>query len=461
MSHAAAVSTVDRRDLVHAPKRTVALVAPHFPPSNLAGVHRARLLAQHLGEFGWRPIVVTTHWRHYEEALDWDLVSLLDPALEIIRTPAAPTRPVRVVGDIGIRALPWHLAALRRLRRERRIDFVHITVPSFYSATLGELLYRREPLPFGVDYIDPWVSVWPEAEVKYSKAWMSLQLAHRLEPWATRNAALITGVASGYFEGVLDRNPALRGSCVTAAMPYGFSQRDFNAPAVASRAASEFDPGDGRFHLVYAGALLPKAHGILECFLKGVACLRARAGATADRLRLHFIGTGNSPKDTKGHGVVALAERLGVVDAVTEHPHRMAYLDVLANLTHASGVLIVGSTEPHYTPSKVYQAVQSRRPVLALLHEASSAIDVLESTRAGVAIRLTGRALPEPDRIADVIAAFMGTPSNPERVDWSAFEAYSARESARRMAAALDEALTRFRLRNRSGEVHEPCAWPS
>ena len=70
-------------------------------------------------------------------------LSLLDPALEVIRTPAAPTRPVRMVGDIGIRALPWHLTALRRLWRVRRIDFLHITVPSFYSATLGELLYRR------------------------------------------------------------------------------------------------------------------------------------------------------------------------------------------------------------------------------------------------------------------------------------------------------------------------------
>ena len=443
------------------PQRTVALVAPHFPPSNLAGVHRARLLAQHLPEFGWRPIIVTTHWRHYEEDLDWGLASLLDPALEIIRTPAAPTRPVRVVGDIGIRALPWHLAALRRLRREQRVDFVHITVPSFYSATLGELLYRREPLPFGIDYIDPWVNIWPEAEVRYSKAWMSLQLAHRLEPWATRNAALITGVASGYFEGVLDRNPALRGSCITAAMPYGFSQLDFNAPAIASRVATEFDPGDGRFHLVYAGALLPKAHGVLECLLQGVASLRARAGAMADRLQLHFIGTGKSPNDPKGYRVVALADRLGVADIVTEHPHRMAYLDVLANLTHASGVLILGSTERHYTPSKVYQAVQSRRPVLALLHEASTAVRVLESSRAGVAMKLTEWALPEPDRIADIIEVFMGASYEPEVVDWSAFEAYSARESARRMAAALDEALARFRGRAKHGEMRRPCASPS
>jgi hypothetical protein len=429
------------------PQRTVALVAPHFPPSNLAGVHRARLLAQHLAEFGWRPIVVTTHWRHYEEELDWDLVSLVDPQLEIIRTQAIPTRPMRLVGDIGIRALPWHLAALRKLRRDKRIDLVHITVPSFYSAILGELLYRSEPLPFGIDYIDPWVHVWPEAEIKYSKAWMSLQLGRRLEPWATRNATLITGVASGYFEGVFDRNPGLRDNCVTAAMPYGFSALDFAAPPVASRNPTEYDPSDGCFHLVYAGALLPKAHGVLERFLLGVACLRARANSVGQTLRLHLIGTGKAPSDARGHNVVPLAKRLGVVDAVTEHPHRMAYLDVLTNLVHAGGVLIVGSIEPHYTPSKVYQAVQSRRPVLALLHHASTAVDVLERSCAGAVIKFSEHALPEPEQIADVIEAFMEGPDDPRRVDWGAFEAYSARESARRMAAAFDEALWRFETR--------------
>jgi hypothetical protein len=122
--------------------------------------------------------------------------------------------------------------------------------------------------------------------------------------------------------------------------------------------------------------------------------------------------------------------------------------------------LIVGSTEPHYTPSKVYQAIQSRRPVLALLHEASTAVEVLERSRAGMVMRLTERALPEPDRIADAIEAFLSAPYQPNAVDWTAFDAYSARESARRMASALDEALDRFRWREQASR-HEPCASPS
>ncbi len=42
-----------------------------------------------------------------------------------------------------------------------------------------------------------------------------------------RDAALITGVAPGYFAGVLARNPEVAAHALTAAMPIGGSERDF------------------------------------------------------------------------------------------------------------------------------------------------------------------------------------------------------------------------------------------
>lgn len=425
--------------------KTVALVAPHFPPSNLAGVHRARLLSQHLHEFGWRPIIVTTHWRHYEEALDWDLASLVDPDLEIVRTGAVPVKPVRPVGDIGVRALPWHLLAIERLRRERRLDFLLITVPSFFSALLGELAFRRGPLPFGIDYIDPWVQPWPEAEIRYSKAWASYNLGSRLEPWAVRRAALITAVAPGYYEGVFERNPHLKTAAVQAAMPYGFSSADFAAPSVAAKTPTMFDPGDGRLHIVYAGALLPKARTVLERLLAGLGELRTQDAEFAGRLRLHFIGTGASPNDPAGFNVMPLAKRAGVADLIQEHPHRMSYLDVLSHLTKAHGVLILGSTEPHYTPSKVFQSVQSQRPILALLHEASTAIEVVRRSGAGLVVTHSETRLPEALEMAAALAALAAFDYRADDVDWKAFEAFSARESARVMATAMDEAVRGWR----------------
>ena len=125
----------------------------------------------------------------------------------------------------------------------------------------------------------------------------------------------------------------------------------------------------------------------------------------------------------------------------------MGYFDVLAHLVHANGVLIVGSTEPHYTPSKVFQAVQSRRPVLALLHEASTAVGMLEESRAGMALSLSETRLPDAAQIASALQSFAAMPYDAARVDWSAFERYSARENARILAGAMDEALARFAAR--------------
>ena len=63
--------------------KKIIIVAPHFPPSNLAAVHRARLFAKYLPEFGWEPIVVTIHHKYYEEKPDWDLFKTLPPDLRV------------------------------------------------------------------------------------------------------------------------------------------------------------------------------------------------------------------------------------------------------------------------------------------------------------------------------------------------------------------------------------------
>src|SRR5262245_64357667 len=88
-------------------ERSVVIVAPHFPPSNLTAGHRARLFATHLAKFGWRPIVLSVEPRFYEEPLDPELTALVPDDVEVLRTAALPVHPLRLVGDLGLRALAW------------------------------------------------------------------------------------------------------------------------------------------------------------------------------------------------------------------------------------------------------------------------------------------------------------------------------------------------------------------
>lgn len=423
--------------------KRVAIVAPHFVPSNLAGVHRARLWAQSLAEFGWQPIIVTTDSRYYEERLDPDLEKLLAPDLRVIRTRALPTRPIRLIGDIGVRALPWHYRALAKLAARGEIDFVHVTIPSNFSALLGRMIHARYGIPYGIDYIDPWVHNWPGTDKKFSKAWWSCRLGDWLEPWAVKNASLITGVAPRYYEAVLERNPHLRNQAITAAMPYGASALDFESVRAEHRPPFLFDPLDGNFHMIYAGAMLPKAYPVLERLFEAIVHLSETSPATVARLRLHFIGTGKHPDDPNGYNIKPLIDRYGLSAYAEEKPTRVGYFDVLNHLQHASAILVVGSTEAHYTPSKIFQSIQSGRPVLALLHAESTAVDVLKKSRGGTAITLTESELPSVEALAIALQKFIDEAASfdPSQVDHQSFASFSARASAEKLAIAMDQAL--------------------
>ena len=62
---------------------------------------------------------------------------------------------------------------------------------------------------------------------------------------------------------------------------------------------------------------------------------------------------------------------------VIEVGQRQPYLEVLSLLGRAQAVMVIGSTEQHYTASKIFQAMHSQRPILALLRASSTAVDML------------------------------------------------------------------------------------
>ena len=259
-----------------------------------------------------------------------------------------------------------------------------------------------------------------------------------------REASLITGINRAYFQGMLDRNPEVAQRAVLAEMPYGGSEADHEFIRRQPRPAKLFSSHTGKFNLVYAGAMLPKAYAVLDRLLDGLADLRKTHPHLACEFHLHFIGTGKSPSDPEGYNIRPYLERRGLLDCASEHPARLPYLDVLTHLHAASGVLVLGSTEAHYSPSKIYQAILSRRPVLAILHEASTAIATLRTANAGPIMTMSARDLPSATAVASELDRFIFANTYSEtQVQWESLEEHSARSSARALATALDKVLLR------------------
>jgi hypothetical protein len=425
------------------PKR-ILIIAPHFPPSNLAAVHRSRLFAQHLPFFGWQPVILTVHEKDYEEPPDTNLARLLPEGLEIEKVRALPLTRPRLVGDIGLRAFFQLYRRARRLIKDTRIDFLYIPIPSFYVALLGRWLHASTGIPYGIDYIDPWVHQFPGSQKIFSRHWFSRRLASLLEPIAVKKASLITGVAEGYYTGVQARNPGLLKTCLFGAMPYGGERADHDRLKTLDLRPYLFEAKKGKTRLMYAGAMLPKAYGPLEAIF---AAMRESPEIVSD-LEIHFVGTGKTPNDPDGYNIKPLAMQYDLWKTVIfEYPARIPYLDVLVHLDAADGVFILGSTEPHYTPSKVYQGVLSGKPLFAVLHGQSTAAAVIRQARAGIVLSFGGE-----EELPCLRREFIGALTDFRKflavfekgqVNMDEFDKYSARNVTGQLANLLDDCITR------------------
>ena len=421
--------------------KKILILAPQFPPSNLAAVHRSRLFAQHLPEFGWEPIILTVKDKYHEESLDYNLSKLLPQNLRIEKVNAFKITTPRIIGDIGLRSFFQLYHKAKKILKTEHVDFLYIPIPPFYIALLGRMLHKSTGIKYGIDYIDPWVHNFPGSDKKFSRHWWSTLIAKILEPIAIKKASLITGVAEGYYKGVQQRNPKLLQTSIFGAMPYGGEIKDHEAVKHLDHVPYLFQKNPGKIILVYAGAMLPKAYLPLEMIFTAIN----NNPENFINIEFHFIGTGKIPNDPNGHSIKPLAEKYSLWNTkVFEYPKRIPYLDVLIHLEAADGVFILGSTESHYTPSKVYQGVMAHKPLFAVLHKDSTAVDVINSSRAGIVLTFNGES--DLDTIKNSFSETIRTYKkfmdhfNPQDIQMEAFEQYSAKAVTRTLVKFIEEA---------------------
>ncbi|MBC7887138.1 MAG: hypothetical protein H7Z13_04565 [Ferruginibacter sp.] len=384
------------------------------------------------------------HEKYYEETLDYNLEKLLPPSLRIEKVKAFRVTKHRLIGDIGLRAFFQLYKRAKQIIQSEKIDFLYVPIPSFYCALLGRWLHRSTGIQYGIDYIDPWVHEFPGSDKILSRHWFSTQIARLLEPIAVKKTLLITGVAEAYYIAVLARNPHLKQQAVCGAMPYGGEQVDHDQLQQLDIKPYLFEKKPGKIQLVYAGAMLPKAYEPLEAIFKSLKL----QPQTTKQVEFHFIGTGKTANDPAGFTIKPLAEKYGLWQSVIfEYPKRVPYLDVLIHLQYADGVFILGSTEPHYTPSKSYQGVLSGKPILAVLHTASTAVNVLRGSGAGMVLDFEGVAgLPAIENgFAETLESYCKflKQFNPGQINQQLFETYSAKSVTGQLAKLLNEATVK------------------
>ncbi|MCG2462610.1 hypothetical protein K8352_17745 [Flavobacteriaceae bacterium F89] len=428
--------------------KTLLIIYPHWHPANLAGVQRPRLIGNYLSELGWQPRVLTVDEKYFEEIPDPDFYNAFSPDFVVTRVAAFPIIKPRLIGDIGLRAF-WQLyKGALKIIREEHIHFIWLPIPSFYNALLGRLLYEKTKINYGIDYIDPWIR--DITNQRNLRAVLSQWLAKILEPIALKKVSLISGVDTAYYRPALQRNflnffdkngklkaestnPYTLTKMAHLGMPYGFDPNDHKL--TIRDAIPPWGKEINRKIWLYAGAFLPNSHLFLQAFFKAVANLRKQGNWDED-IKLWFIGTGSYPSKR----IITYAEDFGLRDIVEERRERLPYLHVLNWLSRADTVLIFGSTEPHYTASKTFQALLSQRPLLTCFHLQSSALNILDSCNAS---QFSVRYTPENNTLElesnfkrVILQRFAKTKWQPNLIP---LKQYSAEYSAKKLISRIEQ----------------------
>ena len=421
--------------------RRLLIVSPAFPPHPSPATHRARFLARYGPACGWDVEIVAVDPAHYEEQLDHELTRLVPSSARITHVPALDARWTRRVGvgDIALRAYAPMRRHLDRMVTARRPDVVFIPGGPFYTFRLGAAMRQRHGVPYVVDYTDPWVyALTPSQNTPWAKAYWARQLALRLEPRVVRNASHILAVSDGTNAEIRARYPDVPADRFSA-FPFGFEATDFDALRANPRPNPWWDAADGRVHFVYVGAMLPHGYETLRAVFAAVGSLVEREPGMRDRVRLHFFGTTYDPNATEGL-VIPVARSMGLGDVVTEHPRRIPYLEALNVLTSADAILALGSTEHHYTASKIFPCLLARRPMLAAYHAASTVCDIMRQVDGAELVTYDDEARAETrtGELAAAIRRIVEAPVTPGPLPHDALGAFSAETISRRIFALFD-----------------------
>ncbi|MBL8330558.1 MAG: glycosyltransferase [Rubrivivax sp.] len=408
-------------------------------------MHRARHLVKHLGAHGWEPTVITVDARHHAEVLDPALRTLVPASARIVETGALPmgwTAWLGLRGEIGLRGW-FHLRAeLARQIESLQPSVVLITGSPFYPMLLSRWIQRRYGVPVVLDLQDPWASKEGTTRKRWTKGWLSHQLAVALEPRALSGATWVTSVSERQNADLCERYDWLDRDRMSA-IPIGGDPEDFAALRVQGRpdglAAAESNGGDLAFS--YVGTALPHAAPLLSLLFEGLAQLRRSSPDVAARIRVRFVGTSNQPGHSTDYRVRHLAEAAGVADLVSEQPGRVGFLDALRILATSHAVLMIGSDEPHYTASKIYPGLMSGRPFFSLYHEASSAHAILSLAGGGISIAFRGSS-SNGATVTEIAQALRRIAIQPETLgtrNTGSFANYTATAVAGQFAAVFDK----------------------
>jgi glycosyltransferase involved in cell wall biosynthesis len=364
------------------------ILTQYYPPEIGAPQARLSALAAHLVERG-HDVTVLTAMPNYPTGKIFSGYGgvwkrEMRDGVRIVRTWIYPTQKADYVRRLANYFSFVLSSALLGLPAFRSADFVMVESPPLFLGLSAYwlALVKRARVIFNVS------DLWPDSLITLgmlTRQHPAYRLSARLEALFYRRAWLVSGQTKGIVADIQRRFPRV----ATFHLSNGVDVRQF-APDKSTEAARSTLTESGEFVVIYAG-------------LHGLAQGLGQAIEAAKRLRdvegIRFVLIGDGPEKAQ---LIAQAAGLNNITFLDPRP----FGEIPALLASADAILVPLKLDiPEATPSKLYEAMASGKPVI--LVALGEAAEIVRRHDAGVIVA--------PADIDGLVSAVQTLRADPER----------------------------------------------
>lgn len=420
--------------------KRVLIISPHFPPINAPDHQRIRMMLAYLSEFGWQADIIAVA----PDCVDGKKDPLLAQTIpEGCRIHWVQTLSLKYARLLGMRTLNWRSLwpiqkKVDQLLNQHSFDMIFFSTTIFPVLSLGPRWLKKFKIPYVVDLQDPWLKIYPYQKTPPG-GWLKHQLiqmfAKTYEPIVMRYASHIMSVSDAYPKVLMQRYPFLSEKKFSV-IPFGAGEGDVAVLKELNIKQSVFDAHDGKRHWVYLGRGGDDMSVSLNILFQAIQQDRLEKPHEWQDIRLHFIGTSYAQKDQAYPTILPIAKQYSLEDIVQEQTTRIPYFEGLQLLQDSEVVMVIGSDDSSYSPSKVYSCLLAARPIMALLHKQSLVVSILQRFQPGSVIQF-GDQKNREDIVKETKRAIQELKLKPQGLRMPVGEDFSNEYGARKMTETI------------------------
>ncbi|RZK76848.1 MAG: hypothetical protein EOO85_10290 [Pedobacter sp.] len=334
-------------------------------------MQRVRMSLPYFENLGWKAEVVCVD-EQYTDLEEESLFSRTIPNnIEIHKVKALPKNITMKfgLGSIAIRSWWYFKLKVDQLLNSNHYDLIYFSTTQYPVCTLGPHWKKKFKIPYIIDLQDPWHTEYyknkPKAE-RPKKYWFSYRLNKYLEPIAMKEVSGIISVSQGYINEIKHRYTSLE-KVESKVIPFSAEIKDFQIADIVKD--NIFFTDEKKIRILYAGVV---GNIMVDSITKLLTAVKALPIGSRENIIFYFLGTSYAPKGTGENSVLPIAKSLGLEKFVVEVTDRLSYFNTLKHLRLSDGLLIVGSDDFNYIPSKIYTYILANKPMLSLLKATSA-----------------------------------------------------------------------------------------